>query len=172
VFCPNCGCQAEGESKFCPQCGAPLGGAAAVKTGGSPRWRRIAGIVVGLSVIVVIAVLLLGGGESPTDVAIAFYRAANEGNYARAEGYLAPEVRMAWQMMPMMPSFDTAVDGATKGGTITRIEVEEATEYGRVSATVWLRLDYQDGSREQDVLTLTRVDRRWRIFTSTLLIMP
>ena len=134
---------------------------------------KIAGIVGGVILIVVIVALVTSGGGSPIDVAMAFYKAGNAGNYEKAYDYLAPEAQMAWEMMgAFMPSFDNAMDDATKVGTITRIEAKETVEYSGAYATVWLTLDYNDGSREQDVLTLIKVDKGWRIYMSTLLLMP
>lgn len=173
MFCPNCGHKAEGEEKFCPQCGNPLRGAAGMKKGGSSRSLKLIGIIGGVVLIVIIGALLIGGRESPADVAVAFYKAGNEGSYTKAYGYLTPESRMAWEMLgTFAPRFDNSMDAATKGGTITRIEVREAMEYAGMHATVRLTLDYRNGSRKEDVLTLTKVDGRWRIFTSTLLLTP
>jgi hypothetical protein len=165
----------EGVGKFCPQCGTPLEAGAAVKKRGSSPWPKIAGIVGGVALIIAIVVLLIGVGEreSPIEVAMAFYRAGNEGNYEKAFGYLTPEIRMAWKMgVPFIPRFDNAMDAATRGGTIARIEAEEAVEYAGAFATVWLTLVYEDGSQARDVLTLMKVDGEWRIYMSTLLLMP
>jgi hypothetical protein len=104
---------------------------------------------------------------------MAFYRAGNRGNYEKALGYLGPELRAGYEMWgggTFMPRFDTAMDGATKGGTIVRMETREAVEYGGLQATVWLTLDYEDRSREHDVLTLMKVDGEWRIYKSILLL--
>ena len=139
---------------------------------GSNR-MKIIGIVAVVIVIIVVVAVVTGGSESPADVAIAFYRAGNGGNYPEAYNYLTPETRMAWEMMgAFMSRFDNSMDAATKNGTITRIDVTDAIQYGGVSANVRLTLHYRDGSQRQDVLTLTKVDRRWRIFSSTLLLTP
>ena len=134
---------------------------------------KIAVIVGVVVVIVVIVALVRGGGGSPIDTAMAFYRAGNEGNYDKAYSYLAPETQMSWEMLGMMmPSFDNAMDDATKGGDITRIESKQAIEYSGAYATVRLVIYYRDGNQTEDVLTLMKVDGRWRIYMSTLLIMP
>jgi len=131
------------------------------------------GIVAAVIVIIVVVAAVRGGGESPADVAIAFYRAGNDGSYTKAYNYLTPQTRMAWEMMgAFAPRFDNSMDAATRKGTITRIEVTDAMQYGAASATVRLTLHYRDATRKQDVLTLTKVDGRWRIFSSTLLLMP
>ncbi len=134
---------------------------------------KIIGIAAVVIVIIVVVAAMTGGSESPADVAIAFYRAGNGGDYTRAYNYLAPETRIGWEMMgAFMSRFDNAMDAATKNGDITRIDVTDAIQYGGTSATVRLTLNYRDGSQRQDVLTLTKVDRRWRIFSSTLLLTP
>lgn len=139
---------------------------------GSNRLKLI-GIVAAVIVIIVVVAVARGGGESPADVAIAFYRAGNDGSYTRAYNYLSPHTRMAWEMMgALAPRFDNSMDAATKRGSISRIEVTDAMLYGGASATVRLTLHYRDGTRKQDVLTLTKVDGRWRVFSSTLLLMP
>ena len=134
---------------------------------------KIIGIVAVVIVIIVVVAAVTGGSESPADVAIAFYRAGNDGNYSKAYSYLTSETRMAWEMMgAFAPRFDNSMDSATKKGTIARIEVTDAIQYGHMSANVRLTLNYRDGSQRQDVLTLTKVDGRWRIFSSTLLLTP
>ena len=139
----------------------------------SSRLLKIIGVVAVVVVIVVVAVLLTGGGDSPAEVAVAFYRAGNEGSYTKAYNYLAPQTRMAWEMMgAFVPRFDNAMDNATQGGSITRIEVQDTIEYGGMHATVRVTLDYRASSPEQDVLTLTKVDGQWKIFSSTLLVTP
>jgi hypothetical protein len=143
----------------------------AVKKSGSSALPKILGIVGGVVVAVVIVALLIAGRGSPVDVAMAFYRAGNEGNYEKAATYLFPSIERAWEMLPSIRRFDTAMDAATKDGTITRIEATETIEVGGV-ATVWLTLDYRDGSREEDILTLMKVDGEWRVYMSTLLLMP
>lgn len=131
-------------------------------------------------ILIVLALIIIAGGmifffqdESPTDVARAFYRAGNEGNYTRAKGYLAPEARMVFKMEMggtiLIPRFDKAMDAATKGRTITQIEVVEKVEHpGYV--IVMLTLYYADGSQAQDFLQLRKVDGQWRILQSTLLL--
>lgn len=134
---------------------------------------KIIGIAAVVIVIIIVVAAITGGSGSPADVAIAFYRAGNDGNYTKAYSYLTPETRMVWEMMGGFgPRFDNSMDGATKSGTITRIEVTDAIQYDGMSANVRLTLNYRDGSQRQDVLTLTKVDRRWRIFSSTLLLTP
>ena len=132
------------------------------------------GVIVGIVVVIVVVVALVrGGGGSPIDTAMAFYRAGNEGNYDKAYSYLAPETQMSWEMLGMMlPSFDNAMDDATRDGDIARIESKQAMEYSGTSATVRLTIYYGDGDDTEDVLTLIKVDGRWRIFTSVLLITP
>lgn len=134
---------------------------------------KIAVIVGVVIVIVVVVALVRGGGGSPIDTAMAFYRAGNEGDYNKAYSYLAPETQMSWEMLGMMmPSFDNAMDDATKGGDITRIESKQAIEYSGAYATVRLTIEYGNGSQTEDVLTLMKVNGKWRIFTSVLLITP
>ncbi|MBT9143234.1 MAG: hypothetical protein DDT29_01633 [Dehalococcoidia bacterium] len=126
--------------------------------------------------VVILALLLAivtvaGGcppGESPADVARDFLWAGNEGDYARAKGYLIPETRMVFEMDPMI-RFDNAMDAATREGTITRIEVVEEVVHADVSATVWLTLHYADETQESDTLSIVKRDGKWRIMTSTLL---
>ena len=132
------------------------------------------GIIVGVVVVIIVIVALVRGGDgSPIDTAMAFYRAGNEGNYNKAYTYLTTETQMAWEMMGMMlPSFDNAMDDATRDGTITRIESKQAVEYSGAYATVRLAIYYNDGDNTEDVLTLIKEDGRWKIFTSILLIMP
>ena len=133
------------------------------------------GIIVGIVVVIVVVVALVrsGGGGSPIDTAMAFYKAGNEGNYDKAYAYLAPETQMSWEMLGMMlPSFDNAMDDATRSGDISRIESKQAVEYSGSYATVRLTIYYTDGDDTEDVLTLLKVDGRWKIFTSVLLIMP
>ncbi|MBT9166361.1 MAG: Lipoprotein LpqB [Chloroflexi bacterium] len=127
--------------------------------------------------VVILALLLAivtvaGGcppGESPADVARDFLWAGNEGDYARAKGYLIPETRMVFEMDPMI-RFDNAMDAVTRGGTITRIEVVEAVVHADVSATVMVTLHYADGRQQSDVLSLVKQDGKWRIAKSSLLI--
>lgn len=126
-------------------------------------------VIVTLLLAIVATVAAGCAGELPADVAKAFYRAGNEGNYAKAESYLAAEARMAFEMVPMMGRFDNAMDAVTRGGTITRIEVEEGVEYAGAFATVMVTLHYADGSQESDVLQLVKQDGKWRISQSSLL---
>ena len=132
-------------------------------------------IVIGL-VLTIISALVVGCEEgSPADVAIAFYREANAGNYAKAERYLSSQFIMSIKMMESLPGFgmislDNAMDSATKGGTITRIEVEEGIEYSGSVAQVYLELHYENETQASDILTFQKEDKQWRIMESALLL--
>ncbi len=132
-------------------------------------------VVIGL----VLALLgALGSGcdrGSPDEVAIAFYREANAGNYKRAESYLSSHLIMSINMMQSLPGFgmirlDNAMDAATKGGTIQRIEVERGVEYVGSVAQVHLTIYYEDRSQASDILTFQKENRQWKIVQSALLL--
>ena len=111
------------------------------------------------------------GGGSPSDVAKAFYKAGNEGNYSEAEGYLSFEARAVYRqpMFGVTQSFDNQMGAVTKGGTITRVDVEEGKDYGGY-AVVLVTLHYANGGQASDTLSLLKEGGRWRIVTSTLLL--
>ena len=112
------------------------------------------------------------GGGSPSDVAKAFYKAGNAGKYSEAESYLSFEARVVYRQPPMFgvtQSFDNQMDAVTKGGTITRIDVEEGKDYGGY-AVVLVTLHYDDGGQASDTLSLLKEDGQWRIVTSALLL--
>jgi len=113
--------------------------------------------------------LLLAGcsGESPADVAVAFYQAANRGDYAKAEGYLHSDHRMA--IKAGLWNFPKTVDAVTKKGSIKRIQVEEVGNYEDGIVKVMLRLFYADGTQDYDIMTLCKVDGHWKIALSKLL---
>lgn len=109
-----------------------------------------------------------GGGESPSDVVKAFYKAGNEGNYAKAKSYLSIHTQMTMEMIPEMSSFEEQMDAATKGGKIARIEIKGG-EKGDSVAIVYLTLYFKDGSQEQDVIELSKEEGKWKIYMSTWL---
>jgi len=130
--------------------------------------KKGAGLV---AVLVLLSFLLSGcGGGSPTDVTNAFYKAGNEGNYAKAKSYLSIHSEMGWESMrPLgMPPFEDAMDAATKEGTIARIEIKGGQKMGYYTV-VYLTLYYKDGSQEEDTIQLLKEDGRWKIYISTLL---
>lgn len=114
-----------------------------------------------------LTLLLAGcGGESPADVAVAFYQAANRGDYAKAESYLDLSVRV---MIKEALDFPKTLDAVTKRGSIKRIEVEEVQKFrkdGNEAAQVMLMLYYADGTQSYDLLMLYKGDKGWKIFTS------
>lgn len=111
--------------------------------------------------------------KSPADVAKAFYTEGNKGDYAKAKGFLTAELRMffrkpcPWTGKP--PAFDTAMDAVTRGGTITRIKIEEGVEHPGF-AMIMATLHYADGGQKSDILQLMKQDGEWRIMKSSLLI--
>ncbi|MBA7546838.1 hypothetical protein ES705_39237 [subsurface metagenome] len=133
-----------------------------------------------LFALVVSLVSGCSGGGSPSDVAKDFYKAGNDGNYEKAESYLSISMEMAFEMGAFGGvgftggsglEFENMMDGATKDGTIARIEVKGGEEYpGGYQAMVYLTLHYTDGSRAQDVLMLQKEDGNWKILQSTLLL--
>ncbi len=133
--------------------------------------------VITVLVLVLIGSLTITGcpgvGESPSDVAKAFYKAGNEGDYEKAFSYLSIHIQMAYKMPGaglVFGKFDNAMDGVTKNGTIKRIEVEGGEEFpGGHQAVIYVTLHYADGDKKQDVLTLQKEDGRWKIIMSILL---
>ncbi|MDO9333386.1 MAG: DUF4878 domain-containing protein [Dehalococcoidales bacterium] len=127
---------------------------------------------IALALFALVPLLAYGcGGGSPSDVAKAFYKAGNEGNYSKAEGYLSFEARVVYKqpMFGVTQSFDNQMDAVTKAGTITRIDVEEGKDYGGY-AVVLVTLHYANGGQASDTLALLKEDGQWRIVTSTLLL--
>ena len=127
---------------------------------------------IALALLAMVPLLVYGcGGGSPSDVAKAFYKAGNEGNYSEAESYLSFEARAVYRqpVFGLTQSFDNQMDAVTKGGTITRIDVEEGKDYGGY-AVVLVTLHYADGGQASDTLSLLKEDGRWRIVTSALLL--
>ena len=127
--------------------------------------------------MIVLALLTLstcacGGGGSASDVAKAFYKAGNGGDYEKAKSYLSIHAQMGLEALsPLGMAFESAMDAATKDGTIVRIQVKGGEEYpGGYQASMYLTLHYADGSQEQDFLMLQKEDGRWKILESTLLI--
>ncbi len=109
------------------------------------------------------------GGGSASDVAKAFYRAGNEGDYAKAKSYMAINMQMAFEMPGLGMDYENAMDGATKDGTIAQIEVKGVEEYpGGYTTVVYLTLHYTDGSQAQDVLLLQKEGGNWKIMQSSL----
>jgi hypothetical protein len=133
------------------------------------RMKRLTTLVVALGLL---ASLATGcGGGSPSDVAKAFYRTGNEGNYAKAESYMSINMQMAFEMVGLGMDFENAMDVATRYGTIAQIEVRGVEEYpGGYQAMVYLTLHYTDGSEAQDYLMLQKEDGNWKIMQSSLLI--
>lgn len=128
-----------------------------------------------LSTLMLLLMTACGGprGESPTDVVKAFYKAGNEGDYAKAKNYLSIHTQMALENMRSlgMLSFEEQMDVVTKEGTIARIEIKGGQEAGHV-VVVYVTLYYKDGTREQDVVTLLKENEKWKIYKSTLLMKP
>lgn len=133
------------------------------------------------AIVLGLVVALLGGlvvgcdRGSPADVAIAFYREANAGNYKKAESYLSSHLIMSINMMQSLPGFgtirlDNAMDAATKDGTIQRIEVERGLEHSASFAQVYLTIYYKEG-QASDILTFQKENRQWRIVQSALLLL-
>lgn len=113
-----------------------------------------------------------GGGETPSDIVKAFYRAGNEGNYAKANSYMSVHFQAGMQIASpgIMPSFEEQMDAATKMGDITRIEITGGEKFGvGQPAMVYLTLYFRDGSQEKDIVTLRQEDERWKIVMSTWL---
>lgn len=135
-----------------------------------------------LILLALVSLLAYGcsGGGSPSDVAKTFYKVGNEGSYEKAESYLSISMKMAFEMGALggvgftggsSMAFENMMDGATKDGTIARIEVKGGEEYpGGYQAMVYLTLHYTDGSQAQDVLMLQKEDGNWKIMQSSLLI--
>ncbi len=134
--------------------------------------------------LLVLASLLVygcgGGGGSAPDVAKAFYKAGNAGNYEKAESYLSFTMTMVFDMGILggvgssggsSLAFENMMDGTTKNGTISKIEVTGGEEFiADVQAMVYLTLHYTDGTQAQDVLMLQKSDGNWKIMQSTLLV--
>ncbi|PIP49076.1 MAG: hypothetical protein COX14_01210 [Chloroflexi bacterium CG23_combo_of_CG06-09_8_20_14_all_45_10] len=125
-----------------------------------------------IAVLVLLSLLVSGcGGGSPSDAVKAFYKAGNEGNYAKAKSYLSIHTQMAMEMWPLgMPSFEEQMDAATKEGTIARIDIKGGEEYGYM-AILYLTLHYRDGSQEKDTVQLKKEDGKWKIYMSSLLMI-
>ena len=113
-----------------------------------------------------------GGGGAPSNVAKAFYKAGNAGNYSEAESYLSFEARASYKepLFGVAVRLDNQMDAVTKAGTITRIDVEEGKDYGGY-AVVLVTLHYANGGQASDTVALLKEDGRWRIITSTLLLI-
>ena len=141
--------------------------------------KKCFGLVLSI-LVVLLAYGCGGGGGSASDVAKGFYRAGNEGNYEKAESYLSSSMKMVFDMGVLggvgssggsSLAFENMMDGTTKNGTISQIEVTGGDEFiADVQAMVYLTLHYTDGTQAQDVLMLQKSDGNWKIMQSTLLV--
>jgi hypothetical protein len=180
MFCPKCGHKTEGEEKFCAQCGASLGDAAGVKKGGSSRWPKIAGIVGGVVLVIVIATLLIGRMSphaSPEAVVSSFLTAAFErfdasqclelidpqalAQAQRKAGVGMDEIREAFQA-----TLDEARREIERGASINFAVGRTELQNGRAETEVRLRMSHPVEGDEEDVTTLATVERdgRWYVY--------
>lgn len=120
--------------------------------------------------------------KGPPAVVEGFYKAASEGNYEDVKQYysrdplliegilLGPPVWRPKDIFLQAPSGDpkTILDQYTRGGTLTRIEIQHVKILGDW-ASCRLRKHFKDGSSQPAIIELIRdrADGRWKISWST-----
>ena len=127
-------------------------------------------VLVGL-VAVVLAVLGLfafAAGvfeESPSEALESAYRAANEGDYETANGYLSSRILNGIEEGAPPPSavqLEEFWDATTQNGTVTRISVYDEEVRGR-EAKAEIGLSFEEGGASGTVVGLIREDDGWKL---------
>lgn len=101
------------------------------------------------------------GKKSPSEVLVAAYMAANEGNYSEADKYLSSEAINLLKEMGAGSMIDEW-DEVTYSGTIKRIAILEE-EIQEERATVYFRAYLNDGTTEDEEEIFIKEDNQWKI---------
>jgi len=101
------------------------------------------------------------GKKTPSEVLVAAYMAANEGNYSEADKYLSSEAIKLVKAMGTGSMIDEW-DEVTYFGTIKRIAILEE-EIQEERATVYFRAYLNDGTTEDEEEIFIKEDNQWKI---------
>ncbi len=127
--------------------------------------HRIPIYVLVLAVVVAASAMARGGQTTPAEFMKAFAAAANEGQYAALEKFLAADT-ITWIKSPAgqnLGGIKGLCDQWTKKGTIKDFEIVKEEVQGEV-ATVTARITYKDGSvLDPDVTRLVKENGAWKI---------
>jgi hypothetical protein len=97
--------------------------------------------------------------KSPENVVKAFLKAANDGKYSEAEGYLASSTKV---LMAAAGGIKEFADKETRDGQIQSVEIVKVETRGE-GAKVYYKIRYKDGQAKDDDATLIKENGEWKI---------
>lgn len=106
-------------------------------------------------------------GASPSDAVKNLYAACDRGEYSKAEDLFSADLKKAVHsdMVALVGGTKGVCDLATKGGTLTSVDVKSETIRGE-GAIVIADLHYKDGStRQGDKSELIKENGAWKLTT-------
>ena len=127
-------------------------------------------MILGVAILLLIFLPIIHGGcgyiwhKSPSQVVIAAYMAANEGNYSKAEKYISSQLLdvAKGSLGALAGGIKGLWDEATRNGTIQKIEITKEKVRGE-EATVYFKVFFKDGKIRDDKEVLIKERGRWRI---------
>ena len=131
-------------------------------------WRpekRIAALA--LMLLIAIACGFFQSPTSPSEVTKAFIIACNNGNYTRAQGFVAAERAEDLSGEEFRRRLNTQCQDLSNGGRLRKIEIvgENVSE---VEAAVEVSLIYRDGTSEGWVQELLNQGGRWKVVLTAM----
>ncbi len=97
--------------------------------------------------------------KSPEDVVKAFFKAANEGRYSEAEGYLTSSAKM---LMAAGGGVKNFADRESRDGKIETVEIVKVETRGE-GAKIYYKIHYTGGQTKDDDVSLIKENGEWKI---------
>jgi hypothetical protein len=108
------------------------------------------------------------GQETPSEAIKALYKAANEGRYSEANGYISSDIRDFIDLFSTLFELDTGEYekdmwvALTRNGTVKEIEILKEDVRGKYALVNWI-VHFENGETEEMIEMMVKEDGKWKM---------